>query len=97
MVDINHNLIKGCPLCSIFLNSGQKYLFIDKDNLKSSDFVIIEGKRTPIVVVRDHIDVISNSLWGRILYETRNLYGASVRLQCKPMIVEDHWHAFVVR
>ena len=97
MVDINHNLVSGCPLCSIFLNSSQKYLFIDKNSLKSSDFVIIEGKKTPIIVVRDHIDVISNSLWGRILYETRNLYGNSVRLTSKPMIVEDHWCAYVMK
>lgn len=96
MSDINHILIDGCSLCAIFSNLGEKFVFIDKNDINLCDFVIFSTQNGNLVVVRDHIGTISNSLWGRIIYECRKLYGNSIRLQCNPLSVDNHWHAYVV-
>jgi hypothetical protein len=94
MYDINHNLINGCPLCELFLQSSQRVTFMDKTPMKECEFVILNNN---LVVVRDHIDIISNSLWGSILYKCRELYGNDIRLKSKPKIVQDHWHSYISR
>ena len=100
MQDINHILVKGCRLCSIFLDkANQKDIeYTDGETIEKSDFIIIKDRASglPLVTVRDHIDTIPNPLWGRILYQCRNLYDDKSRLRCDLKNVESHWYAYIV-
>lgn len=102
-MDIEHNLVKGCPLCDIFLepekNIKTKLYYPDIDKVSKSDFIIIECKtcHIPMVVVRDHVTEISKSLWGRILYRTKKEFGYKIKLRCKPRTIKDHYHCHVIK
>jgi len=101
-MDIEHNLIKGCPLCDIFLepkkNIITKLYYPSFDEIKSSEFVIVDCKtcKIPMVVIRDHVTDLSRSLWGRILYTSKKEFGYNMKLRYRPRTVKDHWHAHII-
>jgi len=103
-MDINHNLVKGCPLCDIFLHPDTS--IITKlhypesiDLISSSDFVVVDCKtcRIPMVVVRDHVTQVSKEIWGKMLYRCKLLFGRNARLRCKPRKIFDHHHCHIVK
>ena len=101
-MDINHNLIDGCPLCNIFIDPEhsvvKEFVFIEKDDINKADFIVITQKllTVPMVVVRDHVPTISSDLWGKILYYCRNEYGAGVRLRGNIKNFPDHFHSYII-
>jgi len=98
-------LVKGCPLCEIFLNP--------KENVKTKlywpesiedinpdiEFVILDCLtcNTPMLVYRDHMTTITREAWGRILYKTRNTFGKSITLRYKPRRIFDHFHCHIYK
>lgn len=102
-MDFNHNIIKGCPLCEIFLHPSEKkitklYYPNLLDEINKVDFIIVDCKdcKVPMVVLRDHITDTSKEIWGRMLFKVRGLFG-DVRLRCKPGKVHDHFHCHIVQ
>lgn len=97
-MDINHNLIKGCPLCDIFSNEKISTLYFPDsiNSVNNVDFVIINLSlfKSPLVVIRDHVPTISSSLWGNILYTCKKLFKKNVKLKIINK-VEDHWCALI--
>ena len=102
-IDINHNLIIGCPLCNIFLdpekNIHTKLYHPNIESVIYNDFIILDcdSCKIPMVVVRDHVTDISSDLWGRILYRCRKLFGENVRLRTTPRTITDHVHYHVLK
>jgi len=94
-------LIKGCELCSIFLepnsNIKTKLYYKESEDIKESEFVILECNtcKTPMVVVRDHVNDISKETWGHILAVVRKEFGRSTRLRLERRTIKDHWHAHI--
>jgi len=93
-------LVKGCPLCEIFLNPKENiktklYWPESIDEITSETEVVILNCltcRIPMVVYRDHIDNITREAWGRVLWRTRKVLGKDVSLRCKPRRIFDHYH-----
>lgn len=103
-MDINHNLIYGCPLCDIFIDPEEhiktKVYYIDGETIETSDFIILDciTCKSPMVVVRDHTEAIAKELWGRILYTSRKTFNNSdIKLRCVPNTIKDHYHCHVLR
>jgi len=102
-MDINHNLVKGCPLCEIFLdpkkNIKTKLYYPKFDEISKSDFVIIncQSCKVPMVVVRDHVTEISNDLWRSILYYSKREFGLNIKLRCRARTIKDHYHCHVIK
>jgi len=101
-MDINHNLVNGCPLCEIFINP-EKYIktkvyYPEIDKINTSEFVILDCKtcKVPMAVVRDHTTNVSKELWGKVLYECKNQFGYNIQLRCKPRKIFDHFHCHVI-
>ena len=103
MIDINHNLIKGCPLCEIFLdrtnNLKTKLYHPQEYEIIYNDFIIIDCDtcKVPMVVIRDHVSDIPSELWGRILYRCKKMFGNDIRLRTKSRTIHDHWHAHIIK
>lgn len=102
-MDINHNLVSGCPLCNIFLDTENSIMtklhYKNEETLENSDFIVISHKvlSTPMITVRDHVPSISNDLWGKILYECRKMYGSEIRLKANLKFMPEHFHAYIIR
>jgi len=102
MKQFDHILIRGCPLCDIFLEPEKhihtKLYHPSKDQIPFNDFIIIDCEtcKIPMVVVRDHVMEISNELWGRILYRCRKLFGNNIRLRTTQRKIHDHIHFHVM-
>lgn len=98
-MDVNHILIDGCNLCAIFLESGCNHNIIYKDGetLNKSSFIVTKCSGNMRVVVRDHVDNIPNSLWGKILYQCRNEYGYNIRVDTSEKDIDEHWFAKIHR
>jgi len=101
-MNLDNILIKGCPLCDIFLHPEKNFITKlyypeDKEQINKVDFIIIESKDSniPIVIIRDHVAELTRELWGRILYQCRQLFGTAIRLRYKPRLVKDHYHCYV--
>ena len=99
--DLDHNLVKGCSLCEIFLNPEKniktKLYYPEVDNISTSEFVIVDclSCNSQCVYIRDHVSDISNELWGKVLYKCRMIFGNNIRLQKETKIVLDHWSAHI--
>jgi len=102
-MDINHNLVTGCPLCNVFLDIDNSFIsdlhYMDGDSINNSDFVIVSCKTlsTPMIVVRDHVPNISNDLWGKMLYICRKEYGNNIRLKSNLKFIPEHFHAHIIQ
>jgi len=101
-MDINHNLIKGCPLCDIFLDPKKhihtKVYYPEYHLIQSSDFIILECEttKTPMVILRDHVASPSKTIWGNILQVCRHEFGYPLRLRNKPRRVIDHYSCYII-
>ena len=102
-MDLNHNLVKGCPLCGVFLQPSDKvikklYYPSTIEEIDKVDFIIIGhiDYKTPLIVIRDHVSDISKEIWGRMLYKVRGLFG-NVRLRYKLDSIGDHYHCCIIR
>jgi len=96
-------LVKGCPLCDIFLEPRKHihtklYYPLDIDMVSQSEFVVLDCEtcNTPMIVVRDHIEEIHKENWGRLLRISRRLFG-NAQLRCKPRKILDHYHCHVIK
>jgi len=92
--------VVDCPLCDIFINKSIRtklYWPINPDDIKTSDFIIIECEtcKVPMIVYRDHTTTISREDWGRILFKCKKLFGNNVNLRLRSRTVLDHWHAHI--
>jgi hypothetical protein len=102
-MDLDHNLVMGCPLCEIFLDNKnlktQLYYPHDVCDLNSSDFIIIDCLtcKTPMVIVRDHVSMISSEMWGKILYKCRLMFGQTTRLRTQQRSIKDHVHYHIIK
>lgn len=100
--DLNHNLVRNCPLCEIFLDPGSniktELYHPEFHEVVFNDFIIIECNtcHIPMVVVRDHVTDISSELWGRILYRCRKMFGENMRLRTIQKKIHDHIHFHVI-
>ena len=93
-------LVRGCPLCDIFLDSKPKtklYWPEKIEDINNSEFIIVDCLtcKIPMVVYRDHVTTITKEAWGRILYRTRKMFGGGISLRCKPRKIFDHYHCHV--
>ena len=102
-MDLNHNMIIGCPLCEIFLQSPDElikklYYPSNIEDIGKVDFIIIGHRdyKTPLVIIRDHVTDISKEIWGRMLYKVRGLFG-NVRLRYKLDSIGDHYHCCIIK
>jgi hypothetical protein len=98
-MDIYHNLIDGCRLCKVFLdydNSISNKLIYpeNKDDINNKDFIIIKCNNNNLLIVRDHISSISKELWGKILFNCKNIYGKDTKLSIIKSKYE-HWYAII--
>ena len=97
-------LISGCPLCGIFLDPEKyvktKLYFPDTiEEINENEFVIIEcfSCEIPMMVLRDHIDYISNDIWRKSTYQCRKLFGRSIQFRTEMSRIKDHAHYHVIK
>ena len=99
-MDLNHNLVIGCPLCEIYLSKNiyTKLHYPILEKVDEVDFVILDCAtcKVPMVVIRDHVSEVSKELWGRILYQSKRMFG-NVQLRCESRLIKDHYHCHLVR
>ncbi len=86
-----------CPLCRIFSHGEVKtklYWPNNPTDIPNSEFVIVDCEtcKSPMVVVRDHVEDILSEQWGRILFKCRKIFGANMKLRCKPKKIFYHYH-----
>jgi len=95
-------LVKGCPLCEIFLNPKEnvktKLYYPDsiEDINQETELVILDciSRKVPMIVYRDHMTSITREAWGRLLWKVRKILG-NVTLRCEPRRILDHFHCYV--
>ena len=93
--------VTNCPLCNIFehLNINTKLYFPTLEEIqKQDDFVIIDCQdcQVPMVVVSEHVTEIGKEQWGRILYQSRRLFG-NIVLRPYMRKIKDHWHRHIIK
>ena len=100
-MNLDHILVDGCPLCDIFKDPLKhiktKLYYPDINSINSTDFIILDSKDTgvPLIIVRDHVSDLNKTIWGRILFQSRRLFGPNIRLVYKPRKIKDHYHCYV--
>jgi len=97
-------LVKGCPLCEIFLNPEKnvytKLYYPEKiEDIKTSEFVIVDCKtcKIPMIVFKDHVTSIQRESWGRLLYICKKYFGNSIKIKNKPRTIKDHFHCHIIK
>ena len=90
----------SCPLCRIFSHDEvvtKLYYPEKKEEIKNSDFVIVDCKtcKVPMVIFKNHVTAIDKVSWGKLLYLCRNLFGKGTRLKNRPRTIKDHFHCHI--
>jgi hypothetical protein len=91
-MDIDHNLISGCPLCEVFSNlSSYEILF------ESEDYIVINCKEcnTPMMIIRDHIREITSDIYGKCLYKCKKLFSERITVDTKLLHSIEHFHMHI--
>ena len=101
--DFNHNLVKGCSLCDIFLepekNIHTKLYYPTLEEINKVDFIILDCHtcNIPMIVLRDHVSHVSREIWGKMLYQCKQIISGNIQLRCKPRLILDHYHCHIVK
>lgn len=99
MIDINHNMVKGCELCDVF-SSIDNYELIyptSKAEVNSGDYIIIQCTECDnyILILRDHTEIITSEMFGKILFSVRKLFPKSIKLDTSVRHCGDHFHCHI--
>lgn len=98
-MDVNHNLILGCPLCEIFNHIDDYELKYpnSKEEITNVDFIIIECKECKkyILILRDHTEFITNETFGKMLYFVKRFFSNVIKMDTTIKHCTDHFHCHI--
>ena len=98
-MDLDHNLILGCNLCSVFSHIEDYELKYPStiEEINKVDFIIIRCKECNnyILIIRDHTEFITNEMFGRTLYLVKKLFNSQIKMDTNVKHCSDHFHCHI--
>ena len=92
--------VDTCPLCEMFTKrlTTKLYWPSNPEDVIKSEFIIVEcpDKHIPMIVYRDHVFSVLSESWGKMLYQSKKIFGNHIRVNIKMNRVKDHWHATIL-